>query len=143
VTGAPDRRWSVANAGAGPIRPDGGGQFLVSDGERQYVAYAIAEGGDVHVFIEGEVFEIGPAGAGGRARGVAVHSGALMSPMPATVTRLLVKEGDRVANGDTLALLEAMKMELPIRAPRDATVRTISCRVGDLVQPTDVLIELT
>ena len=40
-----------------------------------------------------------------------------------------------VKKGDTVVLLEAMKMELPIRAPADATVRAVNCREGALVQP--------
>jgi biotin carboxyl carrier protein len=39
-------------------------------------------------------------------------------------------------------MLEAMKMELPIRAPRDARVKAIACRQGDLVQPGVPLLEL-
>jgi biotin carboxyl carrier protein len=40
-------------------------------------------------------------------------------------------------------VLEAMKMELPIRAPADATVMAVHCREGELVQPDAALIELT
>ena len=39
-------------------------------------------------------------------------------------------------------VLEAMKMELPIRAPRDGVVKSVGCRVGDLVQPGATLLEL-
>jgi 3-methylcrotonyl-CoA carboxylase alpha subunit len=39
-------------------------------------------------------------------------------------------------------LLEAMKMELPIKAPRDGIVKAIGCRVGELVQPETVLVDL-
>jgi biotin carboxyl carrier protein len=47
-----------------------------------------------------------------------------------------------VAPGDLLVTLEAMKMELPIRATTHGTVTTINCRVGDLVQPGIALLEL-
>lgn len=67
---------------------------------------------------------------------------ALSAPMPATVVRIQVKAGDRVGAGDTLLVLEAMKMELPIRAPRAATVRAIRCDEGQLVQPDVLLVEL-
>lgn len=58
-----------------------------------------------------------------------------MSPMPATVTRVLVARGDAVQAGDILLLLEAMKMEVPLRAPHDGRVDEVRCRVGDLVPP--------
>ncbi len=55
--------------------------------------------------------------------------------MPATVTRVAVTTDDRVRAGDTLLLLEAMKMEVPLRAPHDGVVADVRCAVGDLVQP--------
>jgi biotin carboxyl carrier protein len=61
--------------------------------------------------------------------------------MPATVTRIAVKVGDAVKQGDVLIALEAMKMEMPIRAPHDFVVSAIHCAEGDLVQPDRVLIE--
>jgi len=66
----------------------------------------------------------------------------LTAPMPATVLKVLVAPGHQVKKGDTLIILEAMKMELPLRASADATVVSISCREGELVQPDTVLVEL-
>jgi 3-methylcrotonyl-CoA carboxylase alpha subunit len=68
--------------------------------------------------------------------------GAIVAPMPATVIKLPVRLGDAVKKGDLLVLLEAMKMELPIRALGDATVGAIRCREGELVQADEVLLEL-
>jgi 3-methylcrotonyl-CoA carboxylase alpha subunit len=61
--------------------------------------------------------------------------------MPATVVRIAVKPGDAVENGDVLIALEAMKMELPIRAPRDGVVLAVHCREGELVRPDQELLE--
>lgn len=69
-------------------------------------------------------------------------AGNLSAPMPATVRAIAVAPGDRVARGDTLIVLEAMKMELPLKAPADGTVASIACQVGDLVQPGVPLVEL-
>jgi 3-methylcrotonyl-CoA carboxylase alpha subunit len=66
----------------------------------------------------------------------------LAAPMPARVASVLVQSGQRVRHGETLIMLEAMKMELPVRAPRDAVVKAILCRTGDLVQPGVQLLEL-
>jgi biotin carboxyl carrier protein len=62
--------------------------------------------------------------------------------MPATVRQIRVKTGDVVHRGDTLIVLEAMKMELPVRAGADGTVSAIRCREGELVQPGVPLIEI-
>jgi biotin carboxyl carrier protein len=58
------------------------------------------------------------------------------------VTAIGVEPGGRVRKGDVLVKLEAMKMEMAVRAPRDGTVTSIACRVGELVQPGVPLLEL-
>jgi len=61
--------------------------------------------------------------------------------MPATVLQVLVRPGDTVRSGDTVVILEAMKMELPLRATAAATVTAVHCREGELVRPASVLVE--
>jgi biotin carboxyl carrier protein len=68
--------------------------------------------------------------------------GSLTAPMPATVRAIRVSTGEAVKRGDTLVVLEAMKMELPLRSPADGTVKAIACEVGELVQPGVPLVEL-
>jgi len=62
-------------------------------------------------------------------------TGDLAAPMPATVRAIQVTAGDAVMRGQTLVVLEAMKMELPLKAPANGTVVSVACRVGELVQP--------
>jgi acetyl-CoA carboxylase biotin carboxylase subunit len=76
-----------------------------------------------------------------RRRAAGSSAGTLNAPMPATVSKIYVKPGDAVRKGDSVVLLEAMKMELPIRASGDGTVAAIRCREGELVQADAVLIE--
>jgi 3-methylcrotonyl-CoA carboxylase alpha subunit len=66
----------------------------------------------------------------------------LSAPMPATVIKVLVHPGDTVKKGDIVVLLEAMKMELPVRALSDAVVTAVRCRAGELVQANATLVEL-
>jgi biotin carboxyl carrier protein len=61
--------------------------------------------------------------------------------MPATVLKVQVKPGDAVRKGDIVVVLEAMKMELPVRAVGDAVVAAVCCREGELVQADAVLVE--
>jgi biotin carboxyl carrier protein len=63
--------------------------------------------------------------------------------MPATVRQIRVTPGDQVARGDTLIVLEAMKMELPVRANEHGTVAAVHCREGELVQPGRPLVDIT
>jgi acetyl-CoA carboxylase biotin carboxylase subunit len=83
-----------------------------------------------------------PAGRATARRAVTSAAGAITAPMPATVLKVHVKAGEPVKKGDTVVLLEAMKMELPLRAPGDATVAAVHCREGELVQADAVLVEL-
>jgi len=64
------------------------------------------------------------------------------APMPGTVIGIAVEVGQRVRAGDVLLTLEAMKMELPIRAPREGVVAAIRCAPGDLVRPGPPLVEI-
>lgn len=71
---------------------------------------------------------------GGHARAVATASGNdVTSPMQATVVKVVVETGQKVVKGDLLLVLEAMKMEQPIAAPRDGVVSEINAPVGQTV----------
>ncbi len=109
------------------------GRYRVEDGARVMTAHAVRDGGTAWIWLDGHLFEITPP-ASTRAR--APHDDdALMPQMSAKVIRVLVAAGQTVASGDLLVVLEAMKMELPIRAPRAGVVKTLRCAEGDLVQP--------
>lgn len=100
-------------------------------------------GAESWAFWDGHVFhrEAARPAAARRARAGGGHE-PLSSPMPATVRQVLVQPGALVRKGDTLVVLEAMKMELPIRASSDATVSAVRCAEGDLVQAGAILVEL-
>ena len=66
----------------------------------------------------------------------------MSAPMPGVILKILTKVGEQVSKGMPLLILEAMKMEHVISAPRDGTVAAINCKEGELVQPGGDLIEL-
>jgi 3-methylcrotonyl-CoA carboxylase alpha subunit len=86
----------------------------------------------VFVWCAGEVREF--LRAGRRAVRIAETAGGLIAPMPGRVRRIVAKAGSRVARGDVILILEAMKMEHAIRAPRAGTVEKIFHAEGDLVE---------
>lgn len=62
--------------------------------------------------------------------------------MVANVMQVVVGAGARVAAGDTLLILESMKMEIPVLADTDGTVAEVRVTEGDVVQEGDVLVVL-
>jgi biotin carboxyl carrier protein len=62
--------------------------------------------------------------------------------MPGTVVKVLVEEGQEVEEGQLLLVLEAMKMEQPVSAPHDGTVRSLPFEEGSLVPGGAVLVEV-
>jgi len=80
--------------------------------------------------------------AAATARRHARDDSGVMAPMPATVVSINTAIGRPVTEGETVIVLEAMKMELPIKAPRGGIVKAIHCAKGELVQPGVRLLEI-
>jgi len=59
--------------------------------------------------------------------------------MTANVWKVLVKAGDTVADGDTLVILESMKMEIPVIAEEDGTITEVKVAEGDTINEDDVI----
>ncbi len=59
--------------------------------------------------------------------------------MVANVWKIVVAEGDNIADGDTLVILESMKMEIPVLAESDGRVAALHVAEGDVVQEGDVI----
>ena len=114
---------------------------VVLDGVRRTVR-VLDYGGVTAVFFDGEswIFEAidplaPPAGADAAA-------GRLTAPMPGRVVQVLVRAGDAVRQGQPMMVVEAMKMEHTIAAPRDGTVAAVHFAPGDLVEEGAELIAL-
>ena len=116
----------------------GRGVYCVEAGGQQTLVYIAGSEGDLWAFSGGAVYR--ERNRTDRAARAGRH--AVNAPMPATVVKVLVVPGQAVRHGDTLLVVEAMKMELPIRAPSDAVVTAVNCREGEMVQPDRTLVEL-
>ncbi len=119
------------------------GVYVVDDGTRRWQVAVAAAGDKRWVSVDGQVavLEVEPVG-GTQRRRKSGGAESMTAPMPATVLEVLVEPGQAVREGDTVLVLEAMKMELSIRAPRDGTVSAVRCTQGELVQPGVPLVEL-
>jgi acetyl/propionyl-CoA carboxylase alpha subunit len=130
---AGDAVFTAQDLGAGAWR-------VVADGKAVYLWIA---GPREHpwVYFDGIVYrpQVGHTPATRQQRDEAAS---LSAPMPATVRAVLVTPGQTVIRGETIVILEAMKMELPLRAPHDGIVKHVRCQPGEMVQPGVPLVEM-
>ncbi len=92
----------------------------------------------VVVFAEGQAFEFALTARGtGTSHGV--HDGEIEAPMPGKVTAVEVSQGEKVAKGQRLLTLEAMKMEHALTAPFDGTVAELAATAGAQVREGQLL----
>jgi biotin carboxyl carrier protein len=128
------------------VRRDGA-VYVLARGAEVDRAVVAREGGRVLVHFRGRVHELELAGAGGaaRERGARHAHGAdedfAASPMTGIVASVAVKPGDAVPKGGTLAVVEAMKMQFTVRAPRDVVVKAVRAEAGKPVDIGAVLVE--
>ena len=71
-----------------------------------------------------------------------VTAGDVMAPMPGLILDIMVNAGDTVNKGDSLLILEAMKMENVIKAEADGVVKTVTLSKGDTVEKNQLIIEM-
>ncbi|HJL15275.1 MAG TPA: acetyl-CoA carboxylase biotin carboxylase subunit [Sandaracinaceae bacterium LLY-WYZ-13_1] len=121
------------------VRVDGPEVVFEDDGGHRRGARVIAAGLRHHVRVDGRtvVLEEQPRFPDRSAESAA--DGAF-APMPGSVVKLVVSEGDRVTTGQTLAVMEAMKMEHSIGAPHDGVVTEIQVKEGQQVSEGAVLV---
>jgi acetyl/propionyl-CoA carboxylase alpha subunit len=118
------------------------GKFnLRVDGER-VTAYVSSDHAKRWVTVKGQTFLLTKS-SGVKQRGTGRdHASELAAPMPGQVRAVNVAEGARVTKGQTLLVLEAMKMEIRIQAPRDGRVMKLLVKQGQTVEREQVLIEI-
>lgn len=73
---------------------------------------------------------------------VAASGDSLTAPMQGTIVKLAVAEGDAVSEGDTVLVIEAMKMEQPLAAHKSGVITGLIAALGEVVQPGTVLCEI-
>jgi biotin carboxyl carrier protein len=114
---------------------------LLIDGKR-VTAYVSSDNAKRWVTVNGQTFVLTKS-SGARKGGHAHHAaGKLTAPMPGQVRAINVSEGDAVTKGQTLLVLEAMKMEIRVHAPQDGRVKKLFVKQGQTVEREQILIEI-
>lgn len=125
------------------VAPAGAGRYRVTDehGHSTLVAVA-ANAHGVWTTSEGHTRLVTVDGSPKRAQAARAATADMTAPMPATVVKVVVALGARVEAGDPVVVLEAMKMEITVRAARAGIIRIVHCVAGELVTPGKPLVEI-
>ena len=116
------------------------GRLIVEiDGSRR-LAHAAKSGDNWWVHIDGRTHAVQFHEQG--SSGPAASEGSLTAPMPGTIMEMNVKQGQRVREGQTLMVLEAMKMEHRIQSPKAGEITKLNYNQGDRVEMGSVLVEI-
>jgi len=119
------------------------GQISLRLGDRPITLYWAADGGQKWISREGCTYLLEkPEPLSARSQGADSGGNLVRSPMPAQVQDLFIAEGDVVENGQTIMLLEAMKMEIHIRAPQAGRIKKLYVQPDQPVERGQSLVEL-
>ncbi|MBN3862711.1 acetyl/propionyl/methylcrotonyl-CoA carboxylase subunit alpha [Pseudomonas frederiksbergensis] len=120
---------------------DGGWATLQIDGIRQRHAYRL-EAGQLWLFTRPGSLRLVDRTQAQVSGQVSVSSGTLKAPMDGAIVDVLVSEGSPVSKGQLLVVLEAMKMEHPLKSGIDGVLKRLQVRVGDQVKNRQILLEV-
>ena len=109
------------------------------DGRRYQVKVWVPDLGEVVVASGGHGSARGPGPKRPKASASGAGSGTVAVPMQGTIVKVLVSKGDSVEVGQTICVLEAMKMENNVNAEKAGTVKEVKVQAGDSVGPGDVI----
>jgi 3-methylcrotonyl-CoA carboxylase alpha subunit len=118
-----------------------GGWLLTIEGQR-FTVYGAAAGDQRYLHLNGQSYTLTVPDTRAKRRKGAAAGGDLTAQMPGQVADVLVTEGDTVEAGQTLIILEAMKMQIRVIAPTAGRVRRLLVGKGMVVERGQILLEL-
>ena len=120
-----------------------GDTWRVTLGDEAVTLTAVRERDAAWIAVDGEVYRcVAGTDARGGGGAAAIHSPHVVAPMPGKVLEVRVAEGQTVAAGDPLVILEAMKMETIAAAEAPGRVVKVHVAAGAMVEPGQALVDL-
>jgi len=112
--------------------------------DKQFTIGTFKQGKQVQVFHAGNLYELEAISDRELSKSGSMGSGLeIIAPMPSRVVKLLKSEGDDVAEGDPVVVVEAMKMESELKALQAGKIKSIKISEGDAVEAKTLLVVLT
>jgi len=121
--------------------------YTILHKNRLQTAHVAVSKEHVYVSVDGESYVFGRVDLSRSAfRGGSESGGGdeniISAPMPGKILKMMVKKGQKVAKNTTLFIVEAMKMENEVKAPRDGVIKKVHFKENDLVTVGAVIVEL-
>ncbi len=127
------------------VSPDARSLSLTLEGETSEVTVE-RQGGGLRVLLEGTLYEVSVGTASSkkkrRKKAGGSHENAVVAPLPGTLVRIDVVEGDEVVEGQVVAVLEAMKMQNELKAPCAGVVKAVHASKGENLDGGQLIVEL-
>ncbi len=125
----------------------GGSLYSLITENKSFEAVIDDDEGRIDVMMRGRLFEAQVLDERAmllmqRRGGMVDSSGEVYAPMPGLIVDVTVEEGDAVAKGQTVVILESMKMQNELKSPIDGTARAIHAVAGQAVDKNDLLVEI-
>jgi acetyl/propionyl-CoA carboxylase alpha subunit len=119
---------------------DATGGWIEIDGKNQRF-YVHRSREEIEVWLGGRTFRLGQTQKAQTTDGIAAAgSGEIRAQMPGKIRRVDVSAGERVAEKQSLIVMESMKMESTLAAPHAGTVSAVKCQVGQIVEMGELLV---
>jgi 3-methylcrotonyl-CoA carboxylase alpha subunit len=109
---------------------------------KAFHARALQQGEALTALLRGQAHALRVVDPRAPAEAQTPAAGRILAPMPGKILDILVAPGQNITRGTVLLVMEAMKVQMRITAPKDATIARILCSTGELVQDNTELITL-
>ena len=136
----PDAFEPVPTGKAAVVTNDAGEELYTVEVEGKSYTVTVANGGDVSAIIPAG--QVAPAASAAAPAAAATGGEPVNAPLAGNVVKVLVKPGQAVAEGESIVVLEAMKMETSVSAPAAGTIVEVRVQAGDSCAVGDVLVTL-
>ncbi len=117
--------------------------YSILVGNESFTVGVHKEGKKIQVFYDGDLYEIESVSGRNATKTDSVDGPDIVAPMHSRVVKILKKQGEKVAQGESVVVVEAMKMESELKASLAGTIKEIIAKEGESIEKDSVLIRIS